>query len=33
MTNLSNSGYQEIAGVYMPGRAFVGGVELILGKR
>jgi iron complex outermembrane receptor protein len=32
MTNLSNTGYQEIAGVPIPGRAFIGGVELVLGK-
>jgi iron complex outermembrane receptor protein len=29
-TNLSNTGYQEIAGVTMPGRAFVGGVQIFL---
>jgi iron complex outermembrane receptor protein len=33
MTNISNTGYQEIAGVPMPGRGLVGGVELILSKR
>jgi iron complex outermembrane receptor protein len=33
MTNLSNTGYQEILGVQMPGRAFVGGFQLVLGKR
>jgi iron complex outermembrane receptor protein len=32
MTNLSNTGYQEIAGVNMPGRAFVGGIEVYLSK-
>jgi iron complex outermembrane receptor protein len=30
MTNLSNTGYQEISGVNMPGRAFIGGVEVVL---
>lgn len=30
MTNLSNTGYQEIVGVAMPGRAFLGGVKLWL---
>jgi hypothetical protein len=30
MTNLSNTGYEEIVGVRMPGRSFVGGVELSL---
>ncbi len=30
MTNLSNTGYQEIVGVPMPGRSFVGGIELLL---
>jgi iron complex outermembrane receptor protein len=29
--NLSNTGYQEIAGVPMPGRSFQGGVEIELG--
>jgi iron complex outermembrane receptor protein len=33
MTNLSNTGYQEILGVQMPGRAFVGGFEVVLGRR
>lgn len=33
MTNLSNTGYQEIVGVQMPGRAFVGGVQLVLGRK
>jgi vitamin B12 transporter len=31
--NLSNTGYQEIAGVPMPGRSFVGGVELVLKRK
>jgi iron complex outermembrane receptor protein len=31
-TNLSNSDYQEIVGVPMPGRAFVAGIQLVLGK-
>ena len=30
MTNLSNTGYDEIPGVPMPGRAFVGGVKIWL---
>jgi iron complex outermembrane receptor protein len=33
LSNISNTGYQEIAGVPMPGRAFVGGLELLLSKR
>jgi vitamin B12 transporter len=33
MTSLSNTGYQEIVGVQMPGRAFVGGVQVVWGKR
>ncbi len=32
MSNLSNTGYQEIEGVPMPGRSFTGGVEILLGK-
>ncbi len=30
MTNLSNTGYDEIVGVRMPGRAFLGGVKIWL---
>lgn len=30
VANLSNTGYQEIEGVPMPGRSFVGGVQLVL---
>lgn len=30
MTNLSNTGYDEIPGVPMPGRAFIGGVKIWL---
>ena len=30
MTNLSNTGYEEIIGVRMPGRSFVGGIEFAL---
>ena len=30
MTNLTNTGYEEIAGVRMQGRAFVGGLTLVL---
>jgi iron complex outermembrane receptor protein len=33
MTNLSNTGYDEIVGVRMPGRSFVGGVELVLSRK
>jgi iron complex outermembrane receptor protein len=33
MTNLSNTGYQEIVGVQMQGRAFVGGVQVVLGRK
>jgi iron complex outermembrane receptor protein len=32
ITNLSNTGYQEIAGVPMPPRALTGGVEIALRK-
>jgi vitamin B12 transporter len=31
--NLSNTGYEEIAGVPMPGRSFTGGVEVELARR
>jgi vitamin B12 transporter len=30
VTNLSNTGYEEIVGVRMPGRSFVGGIEFVL---
>lgn len=30
MTNLSNTGYEEISGIRMQGRAFVGGLEIVL---
>ncbi len=30
MTNLTNAGYEEIVGVRMPGRSFIGGVEIVL---
>lgn len=33
MTNLSNTGYEEILGVRMPGRSFVGGVEVSLSRK
>ena len=33
LTNLSNTGYQEIVGVPMRGRAFVGGVQIVLRKK
>jgi iron complex outermembrane receptor protein len=32
LTNLSNTGYQEIPGVLMPSRSIVGGVELIVSR-
>jgi iron complex outermembrane receptor protein len=32
-TNLSNSDYQEIVGVPMPGRALVAGVQVVIGKQ
>jgi outer membrane cobalamin receptor len=32
-SNLSNTGYQEIAGVPMPGRMVIGGMELVLVKK
>jgi vitamin B12 transporter len=31
--NVANTGYQEIEGVQMPGRSFVGGVEFVLLRR
>jgi len=31
MMNLSNTGYQEIEGVAMPGRSFTGGVQFVFG--
>jgi iron complex outermembrane recepter protein len=33
MTNVANTGYQEIQGVAMPGRTILGGVELVLSKK
>ena len=33
MTNLTNTGYAEIVGVRMQGRAFVGGVEVVLTRK
>jgi outer membrane cobalamin receptor len=33
MTNLSNTGYEEIVGVRMPGRSFVAGIELVLPEK
>jgi iron complex outermembrane receptor protein len=33
LTNLSNTGYQEIVGVQMQGRSFVGGVQVVLRRR
>lgn len=32
ITNFSNTGYQEITGVPMPGRSFIGGFQVVLGK-
>jgi outer membrane cobalamin receptor len=32
MANLTNTGYQEITGVPMPGRSFTGGIEFVLTK-
>jgi len=32
MSNLSNTGYQEVEGVPMPGRSFTGGIEILLKK-
>ena len=34
LANITNTDYQEIAGVTMPGRSIIGGIELvILGKK
>jgi iron complex outermembrane receptor protein len=33
MSNLANTGYQEIVNVPMPGRSFVGGVEFVLTRK
>ncbi len=33
MTNLSNTGYQEVLNVRMPGRSFVGGVEIEIARK
>jgi vitamin B12 transporter len=33
MTNLTNTGYEEIIGVRMPGRSFIGGVELTFPRK
>ena len=33
LANLSNTSYQEIAGVAMPGRSIVGGVEVLLSRK
>jgi iron complex outermembrane receptor protein len=32
-TNLTNTSYQEIPGVPMPGRTIIGGVELVFRKQ
>ena len=33
MTNLSNTGYDEILNVRMPGRGFIGGAEIVLSHK
>ena len=33
LANLANTSYQEIAGVAMPGRSIVGGVEVLLSRK
>ena len=33
MTNLSNTGYDEILNVRMPGRGFIGGAEIVLSRK
>jgi vitamin B12 transporter len=33
LTNISNTGYQEILGVPMPGRAFAAGLQIVLQRR
>ncbi len=33
ISNLSNTGYEEISGVRMQGRSFVGGLQLVLARR
>jgi hypothetical protein len=32
LTNVGNASYQEIAGVAMPGRAAMGGIEVVVRK-
>ena len=32
MSNLANTGYQELIGIRMPGRSFTGGVEIQLSR-
>ena len=32
LSNLSNTGYEEISGVSMPGRSVIGGVEIVFGR-
>jgi vitamin B12 transporter len=32
MSNLSNTGYEEIEGVRMPGRSFTGGIDVVIGR-
>lgn len=33
LSNLANTSYQEIAGVAMPGRTIVGGLEVVLSRK
>ena len=33
VTNTTNTSYQDVPGVAMPGRTIVGGVELVIRKR
>jgi hypothetical protein len=33
LSNLANTSYQEIAGVAMPGRSILGGVEVLLSRK
>ncbi len=32
ISNLSNTGYEEIEGVRMPGRSFTGGIDVVIGR-
>jgi hypothetical protein len=33
LSNLTNTSYEEIQGIAMPGRTVIGGVELVLRKK